>query len=259
MKFGDRIRALRLKRGWTQAQLAKAMDVSAMTVSRWERGAVVPHHRESLYERACTVLAPSDRAKYLASGPGLWRTPPEVLELVRRVAPDGTIALDPCTSPDNPTGARRFIVQELHTCGLRDGWARLPGELAFINTDFRCLRGEIDPLKPIYRDGNVVAVGTGWAKRIAADRGPWIAVVPCRPDTGWYGTLQAAADAELQWRSPELGSRIHYLDPDTGEAVRGATFPSALFLRSWWDSESGETDMRFADAFGAHGTLRWLR
>jgi DNA-binding transcriptional regulator YiaG len=35
---GERIRALRLERGWTQEDLAQRIGVRAGTVCRWERG-----------------------------------------------------------------------------------------------------------------------------------------------------------------------------------------------------------------------------
>ena len=70
-KPSDRIRALRATRGWTQQQLAERLDVDAVTVSRWERGAVVPRR---------SMLSAVDR---------LWSAPDESLaELVRIVGAD---------------------------------------------------------------------------------------------------------------------------------------------------------------------------
>lgn len=40
--FGERVRALRLKRGWTQEQLAEAADLNSVQVSHIERGANEP-------------------------------------------------------------------------------------------------------------------------------------------------------------------------------------------------------------------------
>ena len=39
---GARIELRRRNRGWTQAQLAKAMNVSPQAVSKWERGKTFP-------------------------------------------------------------------------------------------------------------------------------------------------------------------------------------------------------------------------
>lgn len=67
----ERIRALRARRGWTQQQLAEQLDVDAVTVSRWERGAAVPRR---------SMLSAVDR---------LWSVPDESLEeLVRIVGAD---------------------------------------------------------------------------------------------------------------------------------------------------------------------------
>lgn len=48
MPLGCRLRAARLGRGATTAQVARRLGVSKMTVSRWERGAVPPHAAASV-------------------------------------------------------------------------------------------------------------------------------------------------------------------------------------------------------------------
>jgi transcriptional regulator with XRE-family HTH domain len=40
--FGERVRALRLKRGWTQEQLAEQAELNSVQVSHIERGANEP-------------------------------------------------------------------------------------------------------------------------------------------------------------------------------------------------------------------------
>lgn len=42
MTIGDRIRAVRKKRGLTQTQLAERMSVSPTHISRWEYGGMIP-------------------------------------------------------------------------------------------------------------------------------------------------------------------------------------------------------------------------
>ena len=42
VKFGERVKQLRLSAGMTQEQLAEAMNVSAAAVSKWENGQSVP-------------------------------------------------------------------------------------------------------------------------------------------------------------------------------------------------------------------------
>lgn len=51
-----------------------------------------------------------------------WQTPPEVVALVHRVFPRGF--LDPCTAPNNPTGALAFLTKEAD--GLTSPWGRMP-------------------------------------------------------------------------------------------------------------------------------------
>lgn len=41
-KIGERIRLYRLKKGFTQEQLAEKLDISDKTLARWERGQVAP-------------------------------------------------------------------------------------------------------------------------------------------------------------------------------------------------------------------------
>jgi transcriptional regulator with XRE-family HTH domain len=40
--WAERILAARQKLGWTQADMARELDVQLMTVSRWERGVAEP-------------------------------------------------------------------------------------------------------------------------------------------------------------------------------------------------------------------------
>lgn len=42
---GDEIRAAREARGWTQQQLADAVEVGSRTIGNWERGETVPKNR----------------------------------------------------------------------------------------------------------------------------------------------------------------------------------------------------------------------
>ena len=61
---GARIRWLRLKRGYTQAEVARKIGVSSGTMSRWERGE--QHPREDSRERLEELIGPRDEAELLA-------------------------------------------------------------------------------------------------------------------------------------------------------------------------------------------------
>lgn len=188
-----------------------------------------------------------------------WRTPEPFLDLVRAVGP---IELDPATSPDNPTGARRYYAAPvrgtaayapgyLGACGLAGTWTRGPFDLAFTNPPYGAhLSGPVDPDAVIVRKGVVIGHGSGWGARIASDPGPWLALVPSRTDAEWWHALHRAANLCLFWRSPRLGSRIQFVDPTTGRPRKGSTLASSVFFRG--DMAGCE---RFARVFAEHGRL----
>jgi len=168
-----------------------------------------------------------------------WRTPAWFLDLVRAVGP---IALDPATSTDNPTGALAYFAS---AGGLDLPWTRRG--LAFVNPPYGPhLSGPVDPDREIVRKGIVIGVGSGWAERIAQDAGEWIALVPTRSDAAWWHRIHEAADWCVLWRSSKHGSRIQFVDPDTGKAKTGSTLASSVFYR-------GPNALRFLSVFGPHG------
>lgn len=179
--------------------------------------------------------------------PGLsrddWQTPAEVLELVRRVGP---IALDPCTSPDNPTGARHWCIQwpdspaadgpavswdapeECHADGLTLPWDDLAaGGLVYVN--------------PPYSRGNLGR----WAARChsaALCGAEVIALVPVDTSTGWWHDYCAPpkSQAVCFYRG-----RLRFVG-----APGPAPFASALV---YW----GPRRFRFADVFADAGAI-WI-
>lgn len=200
---------------------------------------------------------------HLASGSMHWRTPEWFLDLVRRVAP---IGVDPCGGEGNPCRAERQILQGPPgtPCGLSSPWDRRPGTLAFVNPPYGpFLSGPVDPDYVHRRKGQVIGRGRGWAKRIVRDPGPWMALVPSRTDAEWYHTLLDDCDATLLWRSPVYGARIQFVDPTTGEEVRGSTTPSTVFFASGLYDSADEADRRerrhklseFQRVFAPHGRL----
>lgn len=55
---GERLRAWRESKGWTQMQLAVAIDAQPSAVSNYERGAVIPSLRAAArIERECGIPA----------------------------------------------------------------------------------------------------------------------------------------------------------------------------------------------------------
>lgn len=148
-----------------------------------------------------------------SSGSDDWRTPPSILAPVRRAyceGPDYQIDLDPCSQPDNPTGARTFWHLTDGVDGLKATWLREPAaNVVFVNPPFSQLKL--------------------WAAKVAheAEIGTRILVVAkvgfC-PD--WSKALLRASRGVFMVAS----ERIAYLKPDGGEGVANSpTFETALF------------------------------
>lgn len=184
-----------------------------------------------------------------------WRTPAWFLDLVRQV---GEIACDPATDWTNPTGARTFFAalpdplgavpaNWLGPCGLSAPWP-VDG-LVFVNPPWGAhLSGPIEPARRIMRQGRLLGIGRGWAERIAAHPGEGLALVPTRTDSAWFGRLHEWADWRLDWRSPELGARLQFVDPDTGLTRGGNNTACSVFYH-------GPRARDFVRIFGPHGTL----
>jgi transcriptional regulator with XRE-family HTH domain len=68
----DRIRSIRYGRGWTQHQLAAALDMHPVTVANWERGSCIPT-REG--QERIARLAGIPLIRLLGTG-GEWKIPP---------------------------------------------------------------------------------------------------------------------------------------------------------------------------------------
>lgn len=172
-----------------------------------------------------------------------WQTPPEELDRVRSV---GTIYLDPCTAPSNPTGALCFYSPQppmtgaqlgglsmlgrswLGPCGLAGSWAREPHELAFVNPRYgRFLSGPIEPDREVFSGERLIGRGTGWAARFALDTGHAIGLVPYAPDASWWRAMEIASD----WRV-DTSYRIAFFDPRTGRIQRGNKGGSTWFYRA---------------------------
>lgn len=149
-------------------------------------------------------------------------TPPGVLAVVRAIAP---IALDPCTTADNPTGARWYFTQE------QDGLARVwePRGLVYTNPPYS--RGELQR----------------WADKVVREafRVPdreVVVLTPCDLGTRWAKTLFEHAQAIAFWHG-----RIAFVRPD-GEYDAGAKQPSAL----WY---FGERAARFHRVLRIHANV----
>ena len=103
-------------------------------------------------------------------------TPPYVLEPVR-AALGGSIGLDPCTEPDNPTGAQAFFTVD--DDGLAHPWGF--ADSIYINPPYGEARGE-------------------WVDRavgIAASGTPVVMLIPAHTDTRIFQKALTTASAML--------------------------------------------------------------
>ena len=62
----DKLKDLRKLRGWTLEELSEKLDVTAMSISRWERGVVEPTSKH--VRRMAQVFNVGQRALYKESG-----------------------------------------------------------------------------------------------------------------------------------------------------------------------------------------------
>ena len=137
-----------------------------------------------------------------------WQTPPELVD--RLVEAYGPLALDPCTSVDNPLGAAWFLTET--TDGLLGPWSR------------EILHGLIFVNWPYSRENNPL-----WAHKVqyeGAARGSEVtvaALVPVATSTKWWRVMKPD---EYHF----LPKRVAHIDPDTGERVRGSNFDSAVLV-----------------------------
>jgi phage N-6-adenine-methyltransferase len=144
-----------------------------------------------------------------------WRTPEDILELVRRY---DSIGLDPCTGPENPTKAAYFFTEADN--GLERSW--MGRGLVFVNPPY----------------GRAVAK---WAAKCAREGGETsvIALLPARPDSRWFHDAVFRQSTAICW----LKGRVRFVG-----APASAPFPSVLV---YW----GEDASRFAEAVGARGEI----
>lgn len=129
-------------------------------------------------------------------------TPPYALEPIR-AALGGTIALDPCTEPDNPTGADRFFTPP--TDGAAEPW---DAESIFVNPPYSRAKDR-------------------WARRCieAGASGARVALlIPAHPDTRIFQALLTSADAVTFVRG-----RLKFGIPRENGRQQAASHPSAIF------------------------------
>ncbi len=151
-----------------------------------------------------------------------WQTPDNVLELVRKLSPNGRIGLDPCTVRANPTQAMAICSLEVGVDGLKTSWSSCG--LVYMNPPY----------------GRSLSAWMSKAEDESLYGTEIVALVPARPDTRWFqGACQqkgSQVPTVLFWRG-----RLKFKG-----AKDAAPFPSALF---YW----GPRHERFREVFAGRG------
>lgn len=134
--LGEKLRASRLRRGWTVEKAASRAGISRTTLAGLERGG----GSVASLLRLLTVLAPKARRRAMERahwGEGdkadrdVRFTPPKFLAKVHHAF--GAIDLDPCGHTLSPVVAKRRILLGEGGDGFVDDWS---GRLAFVNPPF---------------------------------------------------------------------------------------------------------------------------
>src|SRR5690242_47044 len=68
MQYAQMIRTARESKGWTQEQLANLMNVTPMTIGRWERGEAIPHELNRQRLNQILNFAPTATPGFQVSG-----------------------------------------------------------------------------------------------------------------------------------------------------------------------------------------------
>lgn len=160
-----------------------------------------------------------------------WQTPKDVLDVFRKVN-GGDFWMDPCTAPDNPTGAFHFRAKELGQDGLTP-WLS-PNSMSgmvWINPPYG---NELD----------------AWSRKYEweADQGhEMVMLVPSRTETAWFRRSWKASSCVAFWPR-----RIKFINAQTGAPATHAPFPSVVFYRRGLATGS---KWRFLEAMEKEGCM----
>lgn len=219
--LGEKLRASRLRRGWTLENAASRAGISRTTLAGLERGG----GSVASLLRLLTVLAPKARRRAMERahwGEGdkadrdVRFTPPEFLAKINDAF--GAIDLDPCAHALSPVVAKRRILLEEGGDGFADDWS---GGLAFVNPPFSETLRWLKRAHDQWSRGNVGSI---------------VCLVPARTDSRWFHeTLTVEADIFL------LLGRLPFAD------IRGRSqhTPFSLMLVAF--GTSAEQRARWAD------------
>ncbi len=146
-----------------------------------------------------------------------WRTPKEVLDVVRQMGP---IEFDPCASKDK----KHWFAKVNYTdYDQQSDLGKQPRGLSFANPPYGhsipAWVGRLELMAPKFSDETIV-------------------LLPNRPGSRWYRTMWKRSDAYCFWNG-----RIKFVG-----ALGSAPFPSVFFYK-------GPNKWKFCDVFSKHGDV----
>lgn len=162
-----------------------------------------------------------------------WQTPDSILERIRRLGP---IALDPCTSEDNPTGAMLWLTEqripttlkrdEQGRCFALELWPAVDADGLTASWSQMVANDGVIYVNPPY--GRVIRdwIDKCIAESVTLGNAELLLLVPANVETQWYDAACESANARS-----ELRGRLRFKG-----ARDVAKFPSAIFywgLRPW--------------------------
>lgn len=206
---GERLATLRRRRGYSQASLARTLNVSRPTIRALEREstgrlATLQEAFSVLGAGAYLALANGKAAFYNHAGNASvhhgWETPPELLEALYRVF--GRFDLDPCAPRRTRTAVKAAAHFTVEDDGLHLPWRGI----VFLNPPYgRTLSAWIAKAHEEVRSGRAKTV---------------VALLPARPDTRYWHE-HVAGKAVVYF----LRGRLRF-----GGIEQAAPFPSALVV-----------------------------
>ncbi|RSU67284.1 helix-turn-helix domain-containing protein [Sphingomonas sp. S-NIH.Pt3_0716] len=206
--IGDRVRAARIKRKWSDAMLAERAGISIPTVGSIENGTgqviglakvlavLAPRIRQRKHEKAAWAGGTRDERF----------TPRHFLETIE--ATFGPISVDPCGHPKSNVQADRYIMIEED--GLKTRWN---GRLAFVNPPYSAGSAWLERCHRAWADGEVETV---------------VCLIPARTHiSAHFRFVHGIADTLF------LKGRLQF-----DNAVQNGGFPMGLMLACWGASDA---------------------
>jgi hypothetical protein len=145
------------------------------------------------------------------TGKSNWQTPQWLLVAVREALGIPAFSYDPASNWSNPTGAKVFSTPE--TDGLSVDWNDpILGKYLWLNPPW----GKASPIQP-------------WVEKFCGYQGVGTMLCPANTGSKWWHLAVSAPGAIPVF----FEGRVNYIDPATGEEMKGCPFDSCLITKNW--------------------------